>query len=150
MVGPLQFRVNYRHISGRAGPQRAAAGKLEYLGRVCRAHLDEANKIDHAFIDELTKGKADRRFQAGDAEWRPVVFERFFVRVMRRVIGCYGINSAVRNTFDDGLEMFGRSQWWRHLGIRVVAFDSLVRQCKMMRRDLTRDIQAVTLCAANG
>src|SRR3990172_7903055 len=66
---------------------------------------------------------------------------------MGRVVSCYTVDDAVLDALPQCLYVHPRPQWRVHLGVRVIAFDSLVSEGQMMRRGLCRDPHAPRLRA---
>jgi len=99
--------------------------------------------------DTRVECEADRSFESGDPEWSSIVLESFLIRMMRRVIGGDRVDRSVLQSFENRFEMFCASKRWRHLCIRVVAFDRDIREREVMWRDLARDVDAFVLRASN-
>lgn len=135
---PDVFGVEDGHVGVRAGAERAAIRERENLRGVDRAEFDETCETDDATVYESFEGEADGRLQPGDAEGRLVVFEGFFVGVVRGVVGGDGVNRPVREGFDDGFEMFAAAQRGAHLRVRVVVAHGFVREREVVRRHFAR------------
>ena len=55
------------------------------------------------------------------------------------MIGGNGIDGAILKRLSQGLDIDCGTQWWIHLGIRIIAPYRFVGQEQMMRRHLGRD-----------
>ena len=147
---PDVFGVEDGHVAVRADAERAAIRERENLRGVDRAEFDEAFEADDAPVHEAFKGEANGGFESGDAERGLVVFERFFVRVVRRVVCGDGVNRPVAQGFDDRFNVLRAAQRRAHLRVRVVVAHGVVCERPVVRRRFARHAQAALLRAPHG
>src|SRR5947207_413957 len=95
--------IQDRQIGVRARLQGPSIFEFQNARRVRRAQFDQPLERNHPLMHESVDGQPNRSLETDNSKRSLIVFQVLFILMMRGVISCNRIDSAVAQSFQNGI-----------------------------------------------